>query len=214
MIELDAAARAVLERHLDEVYRWNARVDLTTVPRDLAWRRHVEDSLRLLEAGVVAGASRVVDVGSGNGFPGLVVAVAAPHLRVTLLESDRRRCGFLLHAVGLARVGNVDVDCRRAEEAGYDPQVRESYDLAVARATAPAAVLCELALPLVRPGGRLAALVGDAAAAARESAAAARTCGGAEPVVVAPGILLIDKVVPTPSRYPRRPGIPRRRPLG
>jgi 16S rRNA (guanine527-N7)-methyltransferase len=141
------------------------------------------------------------------------MAILRPDLRVTLIESDRRKAGFLLHAAALCGCALVTVEPRRAEEVGHDPAHRDAYDLAVSRATAPAAALCELALPLLRAGGRMVALVADAEADARAAAAAAAACGGGVPAALAPGILSIIKVAPTPERYPRRAGMPARHPL-
>lgn len=205
--------RALVERHLAELYAWNRRVNLTAIPPEAAWDRHVVDSLRLVDAAVLPASATVVDIGSGAGFPGLVLAIARPDLRVVLLEADRRRCGFLHHVVGLLGLERVGIDCRRAEEAGRDPAAREAFDVAVARAAAAPPTLCEIGLPLVRVGGRLVALVGDATRDAARSRAAARACGGGDPWVAAPGILVVDKLEPTPATFPRRPGLAARRPI-
>ncbi|MBV9099674.1 MAG: 16S rRNA (guanine(527)-N(7))-methyltransferase RsmG [Candidatus Dormibacteraeota bacterium] len=207
------AHRAELTRYLEEMARWNARTNLTAVPPGERWTRHVEESARLLAAAAPAAGQAVVDVGSGSGAPGLVVAILRPDLAVTLLEADTRKAAFLDHAAGELRLGNVRVAPRRAEDAGRDPGMRECHDLALARAVAAPAVLCELALPLVRPGGRLLALVSDAAQAAEECAAAAAVLGGGPPQGEG-GILTVAKAAPTPERFPRRPGTPRRLPLG
>lgn len=214
MIAVDPASRARLERYLDEMEHFAGRMNLTSVPREQAWERHIVDSLTLLEVAAPAPGSSLVDVGSGAGLPGVPMAVLRPDLAVTLLEADARRAGFLIHAAGLLGLGTVTVVAARAEAYGRLPPGREGFDLAVSRATAPPAVLCELALPLVRLGGRLAALVGDAPAAAAACARAAELCGGAPPQAPAPGVLVVGKQSPTPPRLPRREGVPNRRPLG
>lgn len=213
--DLGAAAQALLRRWLDEVHLWNLRINLTAVPAEQAWARHVEESLELLaEAAPELGAT-VLDLGSGAGIPGIPMAVARADLRMTLADADRRKAGFLTHATGLLGIaGRVGVVAHRAEVLGRDPAHREAHDLVVSRATAPAAVLIELALPLVRPGGRLAALVRDAAASVDESEAASRLLGGGRPRAVGSGMLLVDKLEPTADAYPRRTGVPNRRPLG
>jgi len=210
---LSDGERAALHVYLAELERWNRRVNLTAVPPGQAWQRHIGDSLRLLAAADPAAGSSVADVGAGAGVPGLVFAVLRPDLHVALIEADRRRVGFLVHVAGVLGVRNARMVAERAEDAGRDPALRERFDLAVSRAAAPPAVLCELALPLVRVGGRLLALVGDAVLAAAECAAAAIACGGAEPAAAAEGVLLVEKVAPTPPVYPRRPGVPSRHPL-
>jgi 16S rRNA (guanine527-N7)-methyltransferase len=202
-----------LLRYLDELYRWNQRINLTSIPREEAESRHLAEARRLLVQAAPAPGARVVDIGAGGGVPGLVMAILRPDLRVTLIESDRRKAGFLLQAAAVCECPQVRVDPRRAEEVGHDPAHREAYDLAVSRATASAPVLCELALPLLHAGGRLLALVADAEADAGIAAAAASACGGGMPAALAPGILSITKVAPTPELYPRRAGMPARRPL-
>ena len=202
-----------LRRYLDELYRWNQRINLTSIPREEAESRHLAEARRLLVHAAPAPGARVVDIGAGGGVPGLVMAILRPDLRVTLIESDRRKAGFLLQAAAVCECPRVRVEPRRAEEVGHDPDHRDAYDLAVSRATASAPVLCELALPLLHAGGRLVALVADAEADAGIAAAAASACGGGVPAALAPGILSITKVAPTPELYPRRAGMPARRPL-
>jgi 16S rRNA (guanine527-N7)-methyltransferase len=207
-----APRRAALLRYLAELDRWNQRLNLTTVPADQAWERHAGEALQLLEAASPQPAAGLIDIGSGTGVPGLVIAIARPDLRVTLLEADTRKAAFLTHVAGLLGLENVTVEGRRAEEAGHDRSLREAFDLAVSRATAAPPVLCELALPFVRVGGGLWALVTDAAAAVAACAVAARLCGGVARAA-GPEVLHVEKVAPTPETFPRRPGIPTRRPL-
>jgi 16S rRNA (guanine527-N7)-methyltransferase len=202
-----------LVRYLEELYRWNERINLTSIPRDEAEQRHLAEARHLLVRAGPATGARVADIGAGGGVPGLVMAILRPDLRVTLIESDRRKAGFLLHAAAVCDCPLVTVEPRRAEEVGRDAAHRAGYDLVVSRATASAPVLCELALPLLRLGGRLVALVTGAEAGARAAAAAASACGGGPPAALAPGILAITKVAPTPDLYPRRAGTPARRPL-
>jgi len=202
-----------LNAYLDELDGWNHRINLTAVPRAVAWSRHVQQSLELLDVAGPSPGWSVVDVGSGNGAPGVIVAVVRPDLAMTLLEADARKAAFLAHVAGLLGLTNVHVAAMRAEAAGRLESMRERIDLAFSRAAAPAPVLCELALPLVRRGGRLCALVGDAHAAALECAAAARLCGGGQPSAATPGMLVVAKVTGTPDAYPRRAGLPARLPL-
>jgi 16S rRNA (guanine527-N7)-methyltransferase len=178
----------------------------------------VQDCLVLLDH--LAGVRSLVDVGSGGGMPGLPVKISCPDLAVTLVEADGRRAAFLVHAA--AQLGlDVQVLAERAEITGRGP-ARESFDVAVCRALAPLPVLVELCLPLVRVGGRLLAMRGplpeeDAAAAAP---AIEILGGGPARVVPAPSparergvVVVVPKLAPTPAAYPRRPGIPARRPI-
>jgi 16S rRNA (guanine527-N7)-methyltransferase len=158
---------------------------------EAAWQLHVEDALT----------------------PGIPLAAARPELRVDLLESSRRKCDFLESAAGA--FPNVRVVCRRAEEWGRG-EGRDAYGVVVARALAPQAVAAEWCLPLVRPGGALVLFVGKPTAGLDH---VARCLGaGAPDVVPVAGsenrsLLVFEKLGPTPDRFPRRPGIARRRPL-
>jgi 16S rRNA (guanine527-N7)-methyltransferase len=178
----------------------------------------VMDSLVLLEH--LGTAKSVVDIGSGAGLPGLPLKIERPALSVTLVEADQRKAAFLVQACAALSLKDVDVVAMRAEEAGHDPRYREVFDVAVARALAPMPVLAELCLPFVRLGGRLLAqkTVTDDMTSARN---AIDVMGGALlEVVSAPSaarrkgtVVVIEKARPTPAAYPRRPGVPSRRPL-
>lgn len=178
-----------------------------------------EDCLVLLE--VLGDAQKLVDVGSGAGMPGLVLKIARPDLQVTLVEATQRRAAFLVHAAAKLRLDNVEVVRLRAEEAGRHGRLRESFDVAVARAVAEMYVLAELCLPLVRIGGRLLAMKTDAEA---EVAAAEKIIDrlGGRVVEIRPAptaarergqIVIVEKVEPTPPEFPRRPGVPSHRPI-
>jgi 16S rRNA (guanine527-N7)-methyltransferase len=216
-VRQDAASPArVTERlsaYLDELARWNTRLNLTAVPPAERWERHVVASLRFAERIGLRAGDRVVDVGSGGGAPGMVIAIAHPEVVVTLLEADARKGAFLTHAAGLLGVAAVSVVTERAETAGHDAALRERFDVAVSRATAPAPVLCELALPFVRVGGALFAQVSDAPGDAVRCRAAAVACGGEPPQALEADVLCVPKASPTPPAYPRRVGVPSRRPL-
>jgi 16S rRNA (guanine527-N7)-methyltransferase len=156
----------------------------------------------------------VVDVGAGGGSPGIPLASARPDLRIDLLEAQRRKCDFLDRAV--APFPNVRVVCARAEEHGRR-EGREAYGAAVAQALAPPPTALEWCLPLVREGGRVVLLAG--AVDLEGAAAAAEAVGGGRPELVPlPGserrsLLVVTKVAATPDRFPRRPGVARKRPL-
>ncbi len=166
---------------------------------------HVEDALSaaaLLEVGPV------VDVGSGGGSPGLPLAAARPDLDFVLLEAQRRKCAFL---EGWARdFANVSVLCARAEEHARGIG-RDAYGTAVARALAPPPVAAEWCLPLLRTGGLAILFVGPSASAG--AVARVASCLSAEPEAAPPGFLMLRKLGSTPDRFPRRPGLARKRPL-
>jgi 16S rRNA (guanine527-N7)-methyltransferase len=178
----------------------------------------IEDSLVLVE--YLGDARRVVDVGSGGGLPGIPLKIVRPELELTLIEADQAKAAFLVHACAVLGLDGVQVVARRAEEAGHDPRLRETFDVAVARALAPMPVLAELCLGLVRVGGRLLAQktgAEDLAGAARaiEVMGGVLTAIHASPSVARRGgtVVVVDKIRPTPAAYPRRPGIPGRKPL-
>lgn len=229
-LALGGEARARFARYLALIEAWRGRAGLTSLADPEAiQRRHFGESLALLAALRAAGllaageAVRAVDVGSGAGFPGLPMRIAEPSLRLTLVEAHRRRARFLETAAAELGLGGVEVVAARAEEAGRDPALRGGFGLAVARAVAPLPVLAEYLLPLLRPGGVMAVPKGAAAARELEEAAAALAALGGcaeEPLALPlpPGrppqrVLIVRREGPLPDRYPRRPGVPRKRPL-
>lgn len=199
----------------------NARMNLTRVSDDPdeAIDRNYLDSLAPLE--LVRGAQSCVDVGSGAGFPGIPLSIFLPQTRFVLLEAQARRVEFLREAICRLRL-NAEAVCMRAEDAARAPW-REAFDCAVSRAVAPLRVLCELTLPLVRVGGRVVACKGPSAREEAEQAAnALALLGGATARVLPvdiPGrdwehtLVVLEKTSPTPDKYPRRAGIPEKRPL-
>jgi 16S rRNA (guanine527-N7)-methyltransferase len=178
----------------------------------------IEDCLVLLEH--LGDARKVVDVGSGGGLPGLPLKIARPDLELTLIEADQDKAAFLVHACAQLGLEGVEVVARRAEDAGHDPRLREAFDVAVARALAPLPVLAELCLGLVRVGGRLLAqktesegtsqgeraieIMGGSLVAVHASPSGARRAGT---------VVVVEKIRPTPDAYPRRAGVPSRKPL-
>lgn len=194
----------------------------TTVrERDAASRIHVADSLAALELEAISRAERIVDIGSGAGFPGLALAVARPEAHFVLLESQRRKCDFLIRARQAASVENVTVVCARAED------WREglgAHDAVLARALAAQPVVLEYAAPLLRLGGHLVDWRGmrvpdeeKAADRAAEELGLLRV----EVLEVKPFaearnrfLHVFAKVAETPPRFPRRVGVAQKRPLG
>jgi 16S rRNA (guanine527-N7)-methyltransferase len=217
--ELPQAAPGQLKTILDLVA--SEPTSITTV-RDpaLGVDVHVADSLVGLEFAVLRDATRIADLGSGAGFPGLALAVALPDAHVTLVESVGKKCEFLRRTVEAADLGNVEVVHGRAEAwpAGIGTQ-----DVVTARALAPLNVLAEYAAPLLVAGGSLLAWKGhqdpseeaDGMAAASQLGLEPRPPRAVEPFdgANARHLYLYLKVSPTPDRYPRREGMARKRPL-
>ncbi len=188
-----------------------------------AWRVHVADSLTGLEFAELSGAGRIADVGSGAGFPGLVLAAAIPDARVDLIESIARKCDFMRRAAGAAGIANVRVFAERSETLAAG-EGREAYDAVTARAVGRMSTLAELASPLLRDGGALVAWKGRRDPG--EEAELERAAGelAMEPLAIRhvgpySGSLnrhlhLVAKRGATPERLPRRPGMAKKRPLG
>ncbi|MFN2464071.1 MAG: 16S rRNA (guanine(527)-N(7))-methyltransferase RsmG [Candidatus Dormibacteria bacterium] len=189
----------------------NRALNLTAI-RDpvLAWDRLVLASLRLLDAHQWAGDERVADVGSGGGLPGLPLKIALPGIRLTLVESDQKKAAFLREAIQQLGLEGAEVEARRAEELGREPRHRETYDVVVTRAAAKAPVAVEYCLPLARVGGLMLAQ-----ANAEDYRAARRATGqlGGSMRAYRGGVVVIGKGRPTPDTYPRRVGLPAKRPL-
>ena len=178
----------------------------------------IEDSLVLLDH--LGDARSLVDVGSGGGLPGLPLQIVRPDLKVTLIEADQAKAAFLVRACAELELSGVEVVARRAEEAGHDPLYREAFDVAVARALAPMPVLAELCLPLVRVGGRLLAQKTDKEEVERAQRVIESLGGELESVQSARStarwsgtVVVVRKARSTPRGYPRRPGVPERKPL-
>lgn len=181
-------------------------------------RALIDDGLVLLDH--LDQARSLVDVGSGAGLPGIPIKIARPDLEVTLIEADQAKAAFLVHACAALQLDRVEVVARRAEEAGHDPRLREAFDVAVARALAPLPTLAELCLPLVKVGGRLLAQKTEAEDPAPAARAIEALGGELSRVHSSPSaargagtVVEVRKVRPTPERYPRRPGVPARKPL-
>lgn len=206
-----------------ELRRWNERVNLTAITDEAdVVARHFLDSLRCaLSWGAPPG--RAVDVGAGAGFPGLPLKILRPEMRLTLIESVEKKAVFLRHIVTELGLDQVEVLAARAEAVGRDPERREQYDLAAARAVADLRVLAEYCLPLCRVGGRFLAPKGAQVERELQAALPAiEILGGrlvaVEPVAL-PGVeprtlVVIEKAAPTPPAYPRGVGAPAKRPLG
>lgn len=224
---LEPAQRERFCRYYRELLDWNQRVHLTTI---VGWEevqvQHFFDSLTCLPhlpAQAWQAPYRMVDIGAGAGFPGLPLKIFLPHVGLTLIESVAKKTAFLRHLVQVLGLEAVQVLTCRAEEAGRSPSHREAYDLALARAVAGLPTLVEYALPLVRPGGFFVAYKGrEVEEEVSQAQTALDLLGGrlsAICPVEVPGLeaprhlVIIEKVSPTPERFPRRPGLPAKRPL-
>ncbi|CAA7407082.1 unnamed protein product [Spirodela intermedia] len=238
---LSSSQREQVALYVRALLEWNQRMNLTAVTDEReVMTRHVEDSLAIipplrryyLSHSCGGGGGRVdsdfgrlnvVDVGSGAGLPGLILAIACPNWKITLLESMLKRCLFLEHAVDLTGLSNVQVVRDRAENAGQNLDFREAFDVAVARAVAEMRTLAEYCLPLVRVGGLFVAAKGHDPQEEVESAKNAVRLLGASVIdlcsVESQGphgrrtAVICHKDRATPAKYPRQPGVPAKTPL-
>jgi 16S rRNA (guanine527-N7)-methyltransferase len=209
--------RELLSEYLD-LFLHSAQLFNLTAIRDRAeaWDRHVIESLRLLP--LLGPGTSLIDVGSGGGLPGMVLAIARPDLAVTLLEATGKKARFLEQTGRTLALENLTVLCQRAESAGAAKSAhRERFDIVTARAVAPLRVLLELTVPFARPGGLVLAVKGEKAADELVAAASAlRELHVAhEQTVRQPtaSVVLLRKRAATSAKYPRRAGEPTRSPL-
>ena len=214
---------AAFEIYQRELMDWNARHNLTAIRDEEGIRiKHFLDSLTCLKM-IDNPPSRMIDVGTGGGFPGIPLKILMPGMQLTLVESVGKKARFCQHIVDTLKLENVSVLQSRAEELGQMPKHRERYDWAVARAVANLPILAEYLLPLVRIKGAMLAQKGDSGPAeAQKSEKAIRLLGGhlrQLQQLTLPGVveerylIVIDKVAATPGQYPRRIGIPSKKPL-
>lgn len=204
---------------------WNEQMNLTAIRKPgLIETKHFLDSLTCATVMGDLNGRSLLDLGTGAGFPGLPLKILFPDLRLTLVESIAKKTRFLDAVVTALGLTHVTIIPERAEILGHDPAHREHYDWVVARAVADLSVLLEYLLPFCRVGGHVLAQKGESAAAEIAAAAHAwQILGGATPQLHETGLpadagirhlVVVPKVAATPEEYPRRPGIPAKRPLG
>ncbi len=207
----------------EELISWNARMNLTSITdKDDIRAKHFSDSLSIAMAfDLASGPVSVLDIGTGAGFPGIPLKIKYPNIDLTLVDSTKKKTEFLEHVVASLGLECVSVVNKRAEELGDG--MKEKFDLVVSRAVADLNVLSELCLPYVRVGGMFIAMKAkDAAEEATRSQKAIKELGGELSRIIkadVPGLeaernlVIIKKVAPTPAKYPRRSGMPAKRPL-
>ncbi|MBQ9458718.1 MAG: 16S rRNA (guanine(527)-N(7))-methyltransferase RsmG [Oscillospiraceae bacterium] len=211
--KLEAYARLVLER--------NRSMNLTAITDEADFARlHLLDSAAVLTLSKLDG-KRVVDVGTGAGFPGVPLRILCPGVEMTLLDATGKRVDFLREAC--AELGLAGVECVQARAEEYAAMRREQFDCALSRAVAALPVLCELCLPLVRVGGQMLAMKStqsdeELAAAAHAVELLGGRVAGVEDYRVATSevthrLIRVDKIKPTPAKYPRAYGQIKKKPL-
>lgn len=223
-LHLTRSQLTALSLYEKELVDWNTRFNLTAIrdPQEI-YIKHFLDSLTCLMALHESSVDRVIDVGTGAGFPGIPIRIVYPKMQLTLVESVGKKAEFCRHVVNILDLHGVEVVQERAEVLGQNPSYRERFDWAVARAVAILPVLAEYLLPLVRVGGSMLAMKGESGPVEAHSAQRAMSVLGGHlrqliPVTL-PGVaeerylVVIDKIAATPNGYPRKVGVPAKRPL-
>ena len=207
-------------RYAELLKEWNEKMNLTAITDDDEIKvKHFQDSLTILP--YITGGGSLADIGTGAGFPGLPVAIERPDLSVVLVDALNKRISFLECVVRELGLTNVKCVHARAEDFGRDPEFRGKFDYVTARAVASMPVLAEYCLPLLKEGGHFIAMKGPGAAE-EDCSRALKLLGGRmlsadefvlEGTDMGRCIIDIEKTGPTPKTYPRKAGLPSKKPL-
>ena len=226
-IKLDDRQVRLFESYYADLSVWNRRANLTSITDYTEVQvKHFLDSLTVLLAiREYPGFPRVkaIDVGSGAGMPGVPLKIACPEIDMTLLEATGKKIAFLNHLKETLRLNGMEVICGRAEDTGRQPGQREQYDIVLGRAVATLPTLLELTLPFCRIGGIFVAQKQvETGPETERSTQAANTLGGRLREIIEVDLpqlppqrrlLVYEKGFATPTKYPRRPGMPAKRPI-
>ncbi len=228
-IELSDDQISLFMKYHDMLTETNKVMNLTAITDfNESCIKHYADSLSLIKATDLSekGDIRILDIGTGAGFPGIPLKIAYPHIHITLLDSLSKRIRFLndvIKELELNDSGSISTIDMRAEDYVKEPDIRESYDLVVSRAVAGLSILAEYALPYVKIGGSFISYKGDNAAEEISSAENALKILGGEITDVKSftlpdsditrTLINIKKTCPTPDKYPRKAGLPNKKPL-
>lgn len=221
-IKVTAEQAGKFQRYMELLLEWNEKLNLTAItePEEIV-EKHFLDSLTLLSACSPKEGGRLLDVGTGAGFPGVPVKIMRPDLQVTLLDGSNKRLNFLGELCGELGIECVRIH-KRAEEAGLDKTMRESYDMVTARAVAQLRVLCEYCLPLVKMKGFFVAMKGPGAGEELAEAGNALDILGGDkaevkqvqlPTAGERNLIVVRKLSFTPKGYPRHGGTISKHPL-
>jgi 16S rRNA (guanine527-N7)-methyltransferase len=225
-LAVSAEQAARFQVFYEELIEWNRRMNLTSIADyERVQIDHFLDALTVTlvwKSGPLT--SHIIDVGTGAGIPGIPLKIMYPASRLTLLEATAKKCDFLRHVVGKLNLADTLVVAGRAEDMAHKPDLRESFDLVLARAVAETAALAELTLPFCATGGLVVLhKKGDIEAELDRARDAVGTLGGrlreVRPVDLPEFtdrrvLVVIEKVRATPDKYPRRAGMPEKRPIG
>ncbi len=216
------------ETYYNELTDWNQRVNLTAITGyEDVQVNHFLDALTVVLVWQPPADNvepKVIDIGTGNGIPGLPLKIAFPNIQLTLLEATTKKVAFLQYLKDRLSLEDVEIIAGRSEEAARDTRYREAFDLVLSRAVAPLPTLTELTLPFCTVGSSVVVhKKGDIKEELEQASRAIDICGGKLREVMAVGLpeftdqrylLVIAKVSTTPEKYPRRTGVPKKRPIG
>lgn len=223
-IGLSKEQSSQFESYFNLLIEWNEKINLTAITeeRDVV-TKHFIDSVMCLESGVFSDGTRVIDVGTGAGFPGIPLKVAKPTLDVTLLDSLAKRLNFLGEVIDTLGLDNVTTVHARAEDGGRVESLREKFDVAVSRAVANLSTLSELCLPFVKVGGCFVSMKGPGVEEELTNATKAISLLGGKVEKVIPyeipttdlshNLVVIRKISKTPAKYPRMAPKPSKDPI-
>jgi len=222
--KITAKQLAMLRLYEKELLTWNEKINLTAViDPEMIQIKHFLDSFSCLRVIQNSRCDKVIDVGTGAGFPGIPLKIIHPSMQLTLVESIKKKAEFCIYMRDSLKLDGIDIIQNRIEVIGQSQSHREQYDWALARAVAYLPTLVEYLLPLVRIGGSALAMKGENAInETHQSNHAIQICGGHLRKIESVNLprvnenrylVIIDKIVATPSQYPRRIGIPSKKPL-
>ncbi len=222
-VEIDGNITGRLNLYGNLLLEWNEKMNLTaiTAPEDVLYK-HFYDCILFLKAVTPAKNARIIDVGTGAGFPGMVLKIVRPDINVTLLDSLNKRLVFLNEVIAELGLSGISTVHMRAEDAGKAAAHREKYDIACARAVAALPALMEYCLPLVKKGGCFVAMKGASAEdEMNRSLSAAHLLGADKPTIICETLtgneqrafVISKKISQTPTRYPRKPAEILKKPL-
>lgn len=223
-IELDVGALESFKTYKSLLQEWNEKIDITTIIEDVEIDiKHFLDSLTPINTQLFEGNKKIIDIGTGGGFPGLPLKIYNNDLKVTLLDSLNKRIKFLDEVINTLKLREIEAIHGRAEELSRKKEYREQYDICISRAVASLDTLSEYCLPFVKVGGHFISMKGpDVEEELKLSRNAINTLGGKVSKVeiikipqsdIEHSLIVIEKVQQSPTKYPRGGGKPRKKPL-